>query len=220
MTWQRGPWNTDSTWTGPVITWAGPWLRRAGPWAAHELFRTKTCMTYMYALRWREISSIIGFSFFPGRILWDGCFQPMRHIASTHYSHNPAARASTPTINTILFEYYILVRGWKSRRGENSNFYAKRKRKEGSTAASAKYFWAGKHNSALLFDEGRRCRNIIAIKIQGTNRSSREGRGRRNKRKWLLTNRLKPRNHNTCEMANDRRTQLQLKIRTYTYQVI
>ena len=58
---------------------------------ANVLFRYKTSM---YTLRKREILSltfIVGFSLlFPVGILWGSLFRPMRHIASTHYSYNPA----------------------------------------------------------------------------------------------------------------------------------
>ena len=46
----------------------------------------------MYTLRSREILTItVSFSLFlPFGLRGTACFRPMRHIASTHYSHNPA----------------------------------------------------------------------------------------------------------------------------------
>ena len=57
---------------------------------AHVLSRTKRCM----CIRCRgSLTLIVGKPsrfFFPVCIPWDSCFRPMRHITSTHYSHNPA----------------------------------------------------------------------------------------------------------------------------------
>ena len=66
----------------------------------------------------------------------------------------------------------MFVREFESRRGEILNFFAKKKEKKRIKCLRARS--VGKHNSTRV-DEGRRRRNLLVIKIQGTNRSGERG---------------------------------------------
>ena len=60
----------------------------------------------------------------------------------------------------------VLVRAFESRRGEILNLFAKTKKKDQLLRAPS----VGKHHSTRV-DEGRKSWNLLAIKMQGTNRS-------------------------------------------------
>ena len=66
----------------------------------------------------------------------------------------------------------VLVREFESRRGDVLKLFAKTKKK-GSTAEIV-YCSVGKHNSTRV-DEGRKNRNLLAIKMQGTYRGGEGG---------------------------------------------
>ena len=73
----------------------------------------------------------------------------------------------------------VLVREFESRRGEISKLFAKKKKDQLLRAPSV-----GKHNSTRV-GKGRNSWNLIAIKMQGTNRSG-EGRRPCYVTQWLI----------------------------------
>ena len=77
------------------------------------------------------------------------------------YSRSPRRTINSGSPRMLL----VLVREFESRRGEILNLYAKIKKDQLLRAPSV-----GKHNSTRV-DEGRKSWNLLAIKMQGTNRS-------------------------------------------------
>ena len=65
----------------------------------------------------------------------------------------------------LLLVLKVMIREFESRRGEILNLFAKKKKDQLLRAPSV-----GKHNS-MRVDEGRKGRNLLAIKMRGTNRT-------------------------------------------------
>ena len=72
----------------------------------------------------------------------------------------------------LLILLIVLVREFESRRGEILNLFAKIKKDQLLKAPTNS---VGKHNSTRV-GEGRKSRNLLAIKMQGTNRRGEGGR--------------------------------------------
>ena len=78
------------------------------------------------------------------------------------YSRSPRWTRGSPRM------LLVLIREFESRRGQILNLFAKKKKKDQLLRAPS----VGKKHNSTRVDEGRKSWNLLAINLQGTNRSA------------------------------------------------